>query len=146
MDASTATDETQLAGDQLAGDQLAGDQVALRFCNQELDMMRTAQGWEDLWQFASKHILHPRHALSYHTTTACQPGKALGPAGSLKDCGLENPILAFGGRGVGVRLEISHAFEHGDGLSIVYDSPPFPNLKLAQKHACLEILCFFFCW
>ena len=116
--------------------------VALTTCMQELEAMKELEEWEALWRAAERHVLHPRRALAQHVTTACQPQKEEGPAHpSLKHCGIENPIPASGGH-VSIELKIPNAFCDGDGLEIVYVSPAFPNLASAQKHACLELLCF----
>ena len=39
-------------------------------------------------------------------------------------------------------MTVPNVFDLGDGLDIAYVSPAFPNLASAQKHACLELLCF----
>ena len=41
-----------------------------------------------------------------------------------------------------VKVTIQNAFDCGYGLEIAYVIPAFPNLASAQKHACLELLCF----
>ena len=94
-----------------------------------------------MWDAAQKHVLTPRRALAQHFTSACQPQKQQGPAGSLKQCGLEDPIPASGGN-VSLKMTIPNVVDWGDGLEIAYVSPAFPNLASAQKHACLELLCF----
>ena len=81
----------------------------------------------------------PRRVLSHHTTTTCQPRRVQGPAGSLKDCGLDEEIPDK--NGIRVRLTFQDSFEPGDGRSWSYLSCPCPTLKKAQREACLDILC-----
>ena len=144
----TVTSQTshQAVGSVAGAQPLAGGDpqialVALRSCTQELEVMKDLKEWSVLWDAAQKHVLNPRRALAQHFTSACQPQKQQGPAGSLKQCGLEDPIPASGGN-VSVKMTIPNAFDWGDGLEIAYVSPAFPNLASAQKHACLELLCF----
>ena len=87
----------------------------------EIERFRTLRHWGCFTQLLAKKLrTTPRRALSAHTTTACQPGKAAGPAGSLKDAGMDHIVPAVGGFCVHVNLP--HAFSHGDGLAVTYVS------------------------
>ena len=89
--------------------------VALRSCAQELEVMKDLEEWSGLWKAAQKHVLNPRRALAQHVTTACQPQKQQGPAMSLKQCGLEDPMPASGGN-VRIEMKSPNASVWGDGF------------------------------
>ena len=59
--------------------------------------------------------------------------------GSLKDCGLDEEIPNK--NGFRVRLTFQDSFAPGDGLSWSYLSRTWPTFDLAQREACLDILC-----
>ena len=108
----------------------------------EIERFRTLRDWGCFTQLLAKKLCtSPRRALSAHTTTACQPKKADGPAGSLKDAGINNMLPADGGQ-VFVRVELPHAFSHGDGLAVTYVSTAEKDAKAVQNQACLELLCY----
>ena len=71
---------------------------------------------------------------------ACHPQQQQGPAVSLNQRGLEDPIPVSGGS-VGIETQIPYAFVWGNGLEVAYVNPALPDLASAQKHACVE-LCF----
>ena len=91
---------------------------------------------------AKKLCTSPRRALSAHTTTACQPKKADGPGGSLKDVGMDDILPAVGGGQFFVRVNLPHAFSYGDGLAVTYVSTAEKDAKAVQNQACLELLCY----
>ena len=91
---------------------------------------------------AKKLRTTPRRALSAHTTTACQPKKADGPGGSLKDVGMDDILPAVGGGQFFVRVNLPHAFSYGDGLAVTYVSTAEKDAKAVQNQACLELLCY----
>ena len=63
-------------------------------CMEELLFMKIGKPWEDLWTYVQHQCLNGRQALAYHASTACQPQKQEGPAGSLITCGFERGPLA----------------------------------------------------
>jgi hypothetical protein len=85
-----------------------------------------------------------RHALSYHTTTACQPQKNNAPGGSLKDCGMphKDPQIATGVREYGISVTIPNSFEVGDGLQLQYHNERHESHEKAVQQACVDLLCF----
>ena len=116
---------------------------------EELELLQGVQGWKEFRsKLESQCCVRARYALSYHTTQACQPNKAVGPAtSSLRDCGMPRspdvllpepaPVIDGNGDGSGDRpawtcdsdgssgkfvisLKIPHAFEIGDELPIRY--------------------------
>ncbi len=58
-------------------------------CADELAELQRLPEWMELFEFIKRSTTTPRHCLSYQTTSSCQPLAALGPAGSLKACGLD---------------------------------------------------------
>jgi hypothetical protein len=109
--------------------------------NDEFRDLELMAGWGELKHMIVKQLkVNPRHALSYHTTTACQAGKEEGPAGSLKSSGLDTRQEQDGG--FVVQLRLVHAFACGDKLTIQYSSPNSKTFKDAQQIACVELLAF----
>ena len=134
--------------------------------------MRDTHGFVDLLAQLDRNARTAlRQALSHHGSLPCQPGKSRGAASvwaSLKDCGLDTEIraslckrqpdancpcstcrrrgqapLPSVDRCVYVALQGPNMFSPGDGLEWTYASAPWPNMKTAQHHACLELLAFF---
>ena len=85
-----------------------------------------------------------RHALSYHTTTACQPKNNPAPGGSLKDCGIPHtdPQTAIGVRGYEISATLPNSFEVGDGLQLQYHNEQHESHEKAVQQACVDLLCF----
>ena len=110
----------------------------------EIEHFRTLWDWGCFTQLLAKKLCTtPRKALSAHTTTACQPKKADGPGGSLKDCGMDDiRILQTAGGQFFVRVNLPHAFSYGDGLAVTYVSTAEKDAKAVQNQACLELLCY----
>ena len=108
----------------------------------EIEHFRTLCDWGCFTQLVAKKLrVSARRALSAHTTTACQPGKADGPAGSLKDAGMGHILPAAGGQFC-VHVNLPHAFSYGDGLAVTYVSTAEKDTKAVQDQACLELLCY----
>ena len=108
----------------------------------EIERFRTLRHWGCFTQLLAKKLrTTPRRALSAHATTACQPGKADGPAGSLKDAGMDHILPAVGGQFC-VHVNLPHAFSHGDGLAVTYVSTAEKDNKAVEDKACLELLCY----
>ena len=108
----------------------------------EIEHFRTLWDWGCFTQLLAKKLCtSPRRALSAHTTTACQPKKADGPGGSLKDVGMDDILPAVGGQFF-VRVNLPHAFSYGDGLAVTYVSTAEKDAKAVQNQACLELLCY----
>ena len=108
----------------------------------EIEHFRTLWDWGCFTQLLAKKLCtSPRRALSAHTTTACQPKKADGPGGSLKDAGMDDILPAVGGQFF-VRVNLPHAFSYGDGLAVTYVSTAEKDAKAVQNQACLELLCY----
>ena len=99
--------------------------AALCQCDEELRQLRAALAEEALTGF--------RPMLSHHTTTACQPGKALGSVNSLKASGLDEKHGQKGAWRVLVFLE--HGFAPGDGYWVQFCGDPKPNFKDCQVEA-----------
>ena len=92
------------------------------WAQEEIERFRTLWDWGCFTQLLAKKLCTtPRRALSAHTTTACQPKKADGPGGSLKDVGMDDILPAVGGKFF-VRVNLPHAFSYGDGLAVTYVS------------------------
>ena len=109
----------------------------------EIERFRTLRHWGCFTQLLAKKLrTTPRRALSAHTTTACQPKKADGPGGSLKDAGMDDILPAVGGGQFFVRVNLPHAFSYGDGLAVTYVSTAEKDAKAVQNQACLELLCY----
>ena len=109
----------------------------------EIEHFRTLWDWGCFTQLLAKKLCtSPRRALSAHTTTACQPKKADGPGGSLKDVGMDDILPAVGGGQFFVRVNLPHAFSYGDGLAVTYVSTAEKDAKAVQNQACLELLCY----
>ena len=109
----------------------------------EIEHFRTLCDWGCFTQLLAKKLCTtPRRALSAHTTTACQPKKADGPGGSLKDVGMDDILPAVGGGQFFVRVNLPHAFSYGDGLAVTYVSTAEKDAKAVQNQACLELLCY----
>ena len=69
------------------------------WAQEEIERFRTLWDWGRFTQLLAKKLrTSPRRALSAHTTTACQPKKADGPGGSLKDVGMDDILPAVGGQ------------------------------------------------
>ena len=85
-----------------------------------------------------------RHALAYHTTTACQPKNNPAPGGSLQDCGMPHkaPQTAIGNRGYGISVTLPNSFEVGDGLQLQYHNERHESHEKAVQQACVDLLCF----
>ena len=108
----------------------------------EIEHFRTLWDWGCFTQLLAKKLCtSPRRALSAHTTTACQPKKADGPGGSLKDVGMDDILPAVGGQFF-VCVNLPHAFSYGDGLAVTYVSTAEKDAKAVQNQACLELLCY----
>ena len=106
------------------------------YSKNDVAALRNSPLWWDLLRWVKEKCLRvpSRRALSAHTTTACQPKKAVGPsASSLKACGLDTflskvdgtPSPAVGGAprvfgGMYLCVELPHAFVYGDGLGVRY--------------------------
>ena len=109
----------------------------------EIEHFRTLWDWGCFTQLLAKKLCtSPRRALSGHTTTACQPKKADGPGGSLKDVGMDDILPAVGGGQFFVRVNLPHAFSYGDGLAVTFVSTAEKDAKAVQNQACLELLCY----
>ena len=109
---------------------------------EEIEHFRTLWDWGCFTKLLAKKLCtSPRRALSAHTTTACQPKKADGPGGSLKDVGMDDILPAVGGQFF-VRVNLPHAFSYGDGLAVTYVSTAEKDAKAVQNQACLELLCY----
>ena len=112
------------------------------WAQEEIERFRTLWDWGRFTQLLAKKLrTSPRRALSAHTTTACQPKKADGPGGSLKDVGMDDILPAVGGQFF-VRVNLPHAFSYGDGLAVTYVSTAEKDAKAVQNQACLELLCY----
>ena len=112
------------------------------WAQEEIERFRTWDWWGRFTQFLAKKLrTSPRRALSAHTTTACQPKKADGPGGSLKDVGMDDILPAVGGQFF-VRVNLPHAFSYGDCLAIAYVSTAEQDAKAVENQACLELLCY----
>ena len=108
----------------------------------EIERFRTLRHWGCFTQLLAKKLrTTPRRALSAHTTTDCQPKKADGPGGSLKDVGMDDILPAVGGQFF-VRVNLPNAFSYGDGLAVTYVSTAEKDAKAVQNQACLELLCY----
>ena len=87
-----------------------------------------------------------RQALAFHTTTACQPQKAAGPAGSLAACGLDDDRRRQdqqAGQWQHHReLKLPASYEAGDNLALEYKSLTFTTAKEAKGETCVELLAF----
>ena len=92
-----------------------------------------------------------RHALSFHTTTPCQPQKTPGTGTSLKDCGLPHkapqspwtaPQTAIGVLGYEINVTIPNSFEDGDGLQLQYHKVHHQSYEKAVQQTCVDLLCF----
>ena len=111
----------------------------------EIEQFRTLPDWGCFIQLLAKKLCtKPRWALSAHTTTACQPKKADGPGGSLKDCGMDDILKCqpLAANSFFVRVNLPHAFSYGDGLAVTYVSTAEKDAKAVQNQACLELLCY----
>ena len=112
------------------------------WAQEEIEHFRTPWHWGCFTQLVAKKLCtSPRRALSGHTTTACQPKKADGPGGSLKDVGMDDILPAVGGQFF-ARVNLPHAFSYGDGLAVTYVSTAEKDAKAVQNQACLELLCY----
>ena len=80
----------------------------------------------------------PRHALSQHVTTSCQPRRMPGVSVSLKSCGADVAHQRNGMHECHVAQE--NLLEPGDGLALNYVSVGHKRFKDAQVAAFVEIL------
>ena len=108
----------------------------------ELAILNEIESWQKFRNIvASTLSCRRRFALAYHTTTACQPKKAVAPANhSLVECGLP----AIGGDRpdelIEVAVNIPHAYEVGDNLRLTYQCCGTP--QEVENKVCLDLLCF----
>ena len=111
----------------------------------EIGVLRQLPEWDYLQQLLKRDVANPRRALSYHTTTECQPQKKAGTAPSLKASGfgfedIEHEIIK--GNAYRFRLRLTSAYEIDDNIVIDYSSPLCSTSQRAQSLTCLEVLGF----
>ena len=87
-----------------------------------------------------------RQALAVHTTTACQPNTAAGPAQSLIVAGMDSILTVpavGGGNQYYTKLDLANAYEAGDDLRILYTGVHMPFQRPRRNTHALS--CCVFC-
>ena len=112
----------------------------------EITQLREMQDWLAFLTWVELQLkTTARQALAVHTTTACQPKKAPGPAESLVVAGMDSILTVpavGGGNQYYTQLDLANAYEAGDDLRILYTGVHMPSPAAAEKHTCIELLGF----
>ena len=106
----------------------------------EIEDLRTFPAWATFVDSVRRAISGaPRHALSQHVTTSCQPRRKPGVSVSLKSCGADEVHQRADGMNE-CHVALENLLEPGDGLALNYVSVGHRRFKDAQVAAFVEIL------
>ena len=106
----------------------------------EIEDLRTFPAWTTFVSSVSRAISGaPRHALSQHVTTSCQPQRMPGVCESLKSCGADEVHQRADGMNE-CHVALENLLEFGDGRALNYVSVGHRRFKDAQVAAFVEIL------
>ena len=129
-------DESAGAGAGPPGVSSAGPDDAMN----EIVDLRTFLAWTTLVCSVHRAISGaPRHALSQHVTTSCQPRRMPGVSVSLKSCGADEVHQRADGMNE-CHVALENLLEFGDGRALIYVSVGHRRFKDAQVAAFVEIL------